>query len=208
MNQERRALVAFTGLLLATRRAGAGAPQGGDLFQRIANARAAVRTLQGPFTQTRRIGLLVADVHSAGDFALARPGRLRWRLLPPDEVTFWVGPEGVAYRSVHGQGKLAPGSAGIAASLDDLCTLIGGDTARLEGRWSLHAARDDASGVEVEATARGEARTVLQTMTFALTADLTRPTRVLLVEGPRDRTEIRFGELRVNEPLDDAGMRP
>jgi hypothetical protein len=207
MNRQRRAFIPLSGLLLATRRAGA-APPAGDLFQRIANARAKVRTLQGPFTQTRRIGLLASDVRSTGDFALARPDRLRWRLLPPDDVTFWVGPEGLAYRSASGQGKLANTSVGVVATLDDMCALVGGDMARLDRRWSLRTVRDDATGVEVEATARDVAKSTLRTMTFALTVDMTRPTRVVLVEGPHDRTEIQFGELRINEPIDEAGMRP
>jgi len=207
MNQQRRALIALSGFLLATRRASAD-PAAGDLFSRIANARAKIRTLRGPFTQTRRIGLLVSDVRSAGDFALVRPDRLRWRLSPPDDVTFWVGPEGLAYRSAHEQGRLTPTSAGIAATLQDMCALLGGDMARLDRRWLFRTLQDDASGVEVEATARGAAPAALRTMTFALTADLTRPTRAVLAEGPRDRTDIRFGELRINEPIDDAEMRP
>ena len=92
--------------------------------------------------------------------------------------------------------------------LEDMCALIGGDMARLDRRWSLRTVRDDATGVEVEATARDTAKAALRTMTFALTADMTRPTHVALVEGPHDRTDILFGELRINEPIDEAGMRP
>jgi hypothetical protein len=208
MNEQRRALMAFSGIFLATRRASAVDPPAGDLLSRIARARAQVRTLQGPFTQTRRIGLLVSDVHSTGDLALTRPSWLRWRLLPPDDVTFWVGPEGLAYRSAHGQGRLAATSAGIAAALDDLCTLIGGDLTKLDGRWSLRVLHDGPGGVEVEASARDGSPALARTMTFGLTPDLTRPTHVLLVEGARDRTDIQFGDLGVNEPIDDAGMRP
>jgi hypothetical protein len=199
----RRALIAFSGLFLATRRASAA----GDLLSRIAGARAQVHTLQGPFTQTRRIGLLVSDVRSSGDLALTRPNWLRWRLSPPDDVTFWVGPEGLSYRSAHGQGRLPSTGAGIAPALDDLCTLIGGDLTKLYGRWSLRVVRDGASGVEVEASARDGAPAV-RTMTFGLTPDLTRPTRMLLVQGAHDWTDIQFGQLRVNEAIDDAGMVP
>src|SRR5580658_6117287 len=76
------------------------------LLQRIAEARAPVRTLQGPFTQTRVIGLLSADVHSHGTMTLVRPDRLRWQLDPPDDVTFFVGPSGLSYRSAHGSGSV------------------------------------------------------------------------------------------------------
>jgi len=207
MNPQRRALVAFAALALVAHRAGADVP-GANLLQRIAAARGKIRTLQGPFTQVRRIGVLASDVRSSGDVAVIRPDRLRWRLGPPDDVTFWVGPEGLAYRSAHGQERLAPAKGGVPAALDDLCTLIGGDLAKLDRRWSLRLLRDAADGVEIEATAREGAAAGVRSMTFALTGDLTRPTRVSLVEGPRDRTDIVFGELRMNEPLDEAGMRP
>jgi hypothetical protein len=45
-------------------------------------------------------------------------------------------------------------------------------------------------------------------MRFALAPDLVRPTRTLLVEGPRDRTVIEFGALVVDAPVDPAKMRP
>jgi outer membrane lipoprotein-sorting protein len=208
MNEQRRALIVLSGLLLAARRTRADSrPE--DIYLRIASARSKIRTLRGPFTQTRRIGLLVSEVRSTGDLALTRPDRLRWRLFPPDDVTFWVGPEGLAYRSSHGQGRVPASSAGVAGALDDLFTLIGGDMAKLDARWLLRLGHDAASGIEIEATGREASPPAgVRTMTFALTADLTRPTRVVLVEGPHDRTDIQFGDLRINDPIDPAEMRP
>src|ERR1019366_4619367 len=91
---------------------------------------------------------------SVGSLTLVRPDRLRWELAPPDAVTFWIGPEGLAYRSPHGQGSMPASSARIAASLQDLHALLGGDLSRLAERWSLAVLRDDTSGVEIEAHAR------------------------------------------------------
>jgi hypothetical protein len=181
-----------------------------DLLARIARARAPVRTLQGPFTQTRTIGLLSTDVRSVGALALLRPDRLRWKLAPPDDVTFWVGPEGMAYRSAQGQGRLPATSARLAAALGDLHALLGGDLSRLSERWSLTVLRDDAGGAELEAQSLlGDASAGgLRKMRFALAPDLARPTRALLVEGEHDRTAIEFGDLIINAPLDEASMRP
>ncbi len=200
-------LIALSGLLLVARGARAAPPT--DVYLRIASARAKIRTLRGPFSQVRRIGLLVSDVRSTGDLVMTRPDRLRWRLSPPDDVTFWVGPEGLAYRSAHGQGKVPSSSAGMASALADLSTLIGGDMAKLDRRWLLRLVHDTESGVDVEATARDVLPTAtVRMMTFSLTADLTRPTRVVLVEGPHDRTDIQFGELRINEPVDPMEILP
>jgi hypothetical protein len=192
-----------------------------DLLARIASARALVRTLKGPFTQTRTIGLLSTDVRSTGSLALVRPDRLRWELAAPDDVTFWVGPEGLAYRSAHGQGRMPAGSARIASALQDLHAVLGGDLAQLADRWTLTLLRDDATGAEIEARAHPAGgpgqppasstpapSAKIRTMRFALAADLVRPTRALLVEGEHDRTLIEFGDLIVNAPVDEAAMRP
>jgi hypothetical protein len=179
-----------------------------DLLARIARARAPVHTMQGPFTQTRTIGLLATDVRSTGALILVRPDRLRWELAAPDDVTFFVGPEGLSYRGAHGHGSSMPPNARIAGALEDLRTLLGGDLTRLRERWDLRLVRDDASGAELEATPRSTTPSPLRSMRFALAPDLVRPTRTLLVEGPRDRTVIEFGALVVDAPVDPAKMRP
>jgi hypothetical protein len=212
MTLSRRSLLGASAVLLATRAAVAGGSVA-DLLTRVAKARAPVRTLQGPFTQTRTIGLLSTDVRSVGSLVLVRPDRLRWRLDPPDDITFWVGPEGLAYRSAHGQGRMPATGARIAGALQDLHELLGGDLSRLGDRWSLTVLRDDASGAEIEALplatdASATGAAVARRLRFALAPDLVRPTRVLLVEGEHDRTEIAFGALAVNAPVDESAMRP
>jgi outer membrane lipoprotein-sorting protein len=194
-------------LLLASRRVRA---ESGDdeVLARIARARAIVRTIRGPFTQVRTIGLLATDVRSHGTLALVRPDRLRWMLDPPDAMTFWMGPEGLAYRGPHGEGRMPATSVRVAAALDDMRTLLGGDLSRLRERWVLRVVTDDATGVELEALARSAVPGSVRSMRFSLARDLVRPTHVLLVEGAHDRTTIDFGELTVNAAIDDAWMRP
>jgi hypothetical protein len=179
-----------------------------NLLARIGKARAALSTLRGPFTQARTIGLLAAEVRSHGTLTLVRPDRLRWELEPPDAITFWIGPEGLAYRSAHGHGNMTEPNAKIAASLDDLRTLLGGDVARLRDRWRLRVAHDGPDGAEIEATPMAPQPGGLTALRFALTPDLVRPTRVLLAQGARDRTTIEFGDLVVNGPVDAATMHP
>jgi hypothetical protein len=204
----RRALIAGSlGAVLASRSARADDALDG-LLARIARARAPVRTLQGPFTQTRTIGLLATDVRSTGTLTLVRPDRLRWELAPPDAVVFFVGPEGLAYRGPHGEGRIPAASARMAGALDDLRTLLGGDLARLRERWDLHVVRDDAAGAEIDASARPGVTSQLRGLRFSLAPDLVRPTRALLVEGPRERTQIEFGALVVDAPVDPARVRP
>ncbi len=206
MKLGRRAVIAGTaGALLAARTARA-EDAVDALFARVAHARSSVRTLQGPFTQVRTIGLLATDVKSTGTLALVRPDRLRWELAPPDSIVFWMLPEGLAYRSAQGTGRLPSATPRIAAMLDDLRTMLGGDLSHLRSRWDLRVTRDDPSGAELAAAAR-RPDAPLKSFTFSLAPDLVRPVRALLVEGPHDRTAIDFGALRVDAPVDDAQMR-
>jgi hypothetical protein len=180
-----------------------------DVFARVARARASVRTMVGPFEQTRTIGLLATDVHSHGTLAMVRPDRLRWELGPPDNVTFWAGPEGLAYRSAHGEGRLPASRMRSAAALDDLRTLLGDDLTKLRARWDLRVIQEDpAKGVDLEASAREGAVGPLRSIRLSLAPDLVRPVRALLVEGPHDRTVLDFGVLVVNGPVDEGSMRP
>jgi hypothetical protein len=203
----RRALLAgASAWLVAGRASGADAVDG--LLARIASARSGVHSLRGPFVQTRTIGLLATDVRSTGMLTLVRPDRLRWELSPPDAITFWIGPEGLAYRDAHGQARLPATTAKMSGALDDLRALLGGDPSRLRDRWDLRIVRDDATGAEIDATPRTPGATSLQGLRFALAPDLVRPTRAVLAEGPRDRTVIEFGALVVDGPIDAGSMRP
>jgi hypothetical protein len=151
-----------------------------------------------------RDGSSVAS-HHAGPL---HPDRLRWELAPPDAVTFWIGPEGVSYRSASGEGRAPVSSVRFAAALEDLRTLLGGDLGQLRARWDLRARQDDAGDVEVEATVGADAGAPLRSARVLLAADLVRPRRVILSESARDNTRIDFGALVVNATIEEARMRP
>jgi outer membrane lipoprotein-sorting protein len=175
------------------------------LLADVQRARAGLKTLRGPFVQERTIGLLASKVRATGTLALVRPDRLRWELAPPDEVTYWVGPEGLAYKSRSGQGRVRGPSAKIAAALDDLRTLLGGDLADLRARYALKLTEP---GVTVEATPLRPESGGFQRILFTLADDLARPLRAVLVETPRDKTEITFGPLERDVAVDPSLMRP
>ena len=64
----------------------------------IAKARKELKSLRASFTQERRITLLAATVKSTGQLEL-QGDRLRWDLAPPDDIVYFVGPEGLAYKT-------------------------------------------------------------------------------------------------------------
>jgi hypothetical protein len=179
-----------------------------SVLAQVAKARAGVSTLSGPFTQERTIGLLAAKVRSTGTLTLVRPDRLRWELAPPDSIVYWVTPEGLAYRSPSAQGKAPAANRKVADALADLRVLLGGDLASLEARYELTATCPVDAPVTFRALPRPGTTSSFQELRFTLAPDLVAPTSVTIIEGPRDRTEIRFGALQANGHVDSRSMAP
>lgn len=180
-----------------------------SVLQKVNAARDGLKSLTGPFTQERSIGLMAAKVKSTGTLTLLRPDRLRWELAPPDAVVYWVGPEGLAYKSARGgQGRVPPTQARIAAALEDLRLVLGGDLGALRVRYdlTLNGASDDAyafSAVPKDQSAK------IKRIDFELDArDSGSPRKVVLIEGAKDKTEITFGKLQRDAQVDAKAMRP
>jgi outer membrane lipoprotein-sorting protein len=203
----RRELLLFAGASLFTARAARADEQLDRVIAEVGRARASLKTLAGPFTQERTIGLLAAKVRSSGNLALVRPDRLRWELAPPDDIVYWITPEGLAYRSKRGEGRTGAGAGRLAAALDDLRTVLAGDLQLLRARYEMRVTSTEPE-LAFEATPRAGTKLPVQRITFALAADKVTPTRVEIVEGPRDKTVITFGALARDVVLDPAFMRP
>lgn len=180
-----------------------------DVLRDVGAARAKVRTLIAPFRQERVLSLLATSVTSKGELTLVRPDRLRWDLSPPDEATYWVGPEGIAYRTPHGSGKVPPASAGaLGAILEDLLVVLGGDLTKLRERYGVTASRTK-EGASLAFTPKdAKVAKVVRRIAVDLRPDLVAATRVVLEESGDDRTTITFDAARIDEPVDPARMRP
>jgi outer membrane lipoprotein-sorting protein len=177
-----------------------------DKLKEVGAARAKLKTLSGPFTQERTIGLLASKISSTGKLALVRPDRLLWELDAPDSVSYWIGSEGLAYKGKQGQGRL-PITSKIAPALDDLRTLLGGDLSALRARYEMKDVTSG-KGFAFEAVPKTKENARFQKIVLELAEDLMRPKHVTLVESARDKTEIAFGDLAVNANIDPARMRP
>jgi outer membrane lipoprotein-sorting protein len=177
-----------------------------DKLKEVGAARARLKTLSGPFTQERTIGLLASKISSTGKLALVRPDRLLWELDAPDSVSYWIGAEGLAYKGKQGQGRL-PITSKIAPALDDLRTLLGGDLSTLRARYEMKDVTSG-KGFAFEAVPRTKENARFQKIVLELAEDLMRPKHVSLVESVRDKTEIAFGDLAINASIDPARMRP
>lgn len=169
----------------------------------IAQARANLTTLQGPFTQTKTLALMATQIRSSGVVYMERPARLRWELAAPDSVTYWMLPTGLAYKGKNGQGTL-PVTDKMAPQLADMKAFLGGDLAALKGRYDFKELPDTTGAVTIQATPKVVEGARFKEVVLTLDPDLVRPRKIVLVEGAKDRTEIVFGELKKNAPIDAA----
>ena len=178
-----------------------------DTLAKIAKARAGAKSLVGPFTQTATVGLLRSQVQSSGKLYLQYPDRLRWELGPPDSVTYWVAPEGLAYRGAHGSGRV-PIDTTQQADVEALRAMLGGNLNVLRSRFDVREVPSDTGGPAFECTPKASGQPVkLRKLTFALDPDLVRPRKATIVYDSRNQTQIVFGELRRDVPIDPSLLR-
>lgn len=176
------------------------------LLADIAKARKNVKTMKASFTQERKLTLLATSVKSSGQMTFVAPDRLRWELAPPDDVIYWIGPEGLSYRTKSSSATVPQGGANVAKALADLRALLGGDLSTLKERYTLTGARS-ASEAEVSGTAK-DPKASVRAFTLVLDKALTLPLRATLLEGKKDSIEITFSNAVLNPTVDPATMRP
>jgi outer membrane lipoprotein-sorting protein len=172
----------------------------------IALARASVKTLKADFTQERKMTLLSTSVKSNGKLMTVTPDRLRWELLPPDDVVYWVGPEGLSYRTRSSKATLPAGSERVARGLADMRALLGGDLGALRERYELSGSRSP-NDIEIAGAAKDKTASVRG---FSITLDkgLVVPLSARLLEAKADSVDISFANVVVNAPIDPRLMRP
>ncbi len=205
---KRRAFLAGAGaaLFVAGR---AEADDVSDALAAIAKARADLKTLVAPFSQERVIGLLASSVKSEGEMTMVRPDRLRWELKAPDDAVYWIGPEGLSYKTKEGGGSVGKaGAARFGAVLSDLLTLVGGDLERLRARYELSIPSRD-GGITLAARPKTEdVKKLVKGLELKLAPDLWSARRVVLEEASGDRSVITFGAAARDVKVDPARMVP
>ncbi|MBN9167664.1 MAG: hypothetical protein BGO98_12330 [Myxococcales bacterium 68-20] len=181
-------------------------PKLDGLLAEIGKARKGVKTLRAAFTQERRITLLATSVKSRGELTFAAPDRLRWDLAPPDDVVYFIGPEGLAYKTKTSTATVPTGGANVARALGDVRALLTGDLAALRERYTLAASRS-ATDVEISGAAKDKNASV-RSFTLVLDKGLVVPIRSRLIEGKSDSIDLVFSNVVVNGPVDAARLRP
>ena len=180
-----------------------------EALAEITRARAGLSTLVGSFTQERTIGLLATVVKSEGEMTLVRPDRLRWELRPPDAITYWIGPEGLAYDSPNGGGSVGKSAAGrFGAVLGDLMTLLGGDLEKLRARYDLSVEKADGGLLLGARPLADEVKRHVKSLSLRLPPDLWSVQRIEIEESGGDRSVIAFPRMLRDVKVDPGRMVP
>ena len=175
-----------------------------SVLDRVTEARASIETLQAPFSQKRRVGLLATEVKSKGKLTLVMPDRLRWDVLSPDEITFWIGPDGLVMKSDEGITRIGKGSAKrFAAVLGDLLVLIGGDIRTLKGRYTITAAGDKLALIPKDKRLAKHIKKVTLILDDASMVSI-----VSIHEKNGDASTITFGDYKKNAKVDPKYINP
>lgn len=180
-----------------------------DALEKIAAARSSLKTLVAPFTQVRTIGLLGSDVTSTGEVTVVRPDKLRWEVRPPDEMTYWVLPEGLYMQSGSQKAVKAPPNAGnLGGVLGDVLLFVGGDLRKLGDRYDLSVTSTD-GGVGLEARPKkDDTKKILSRVELKTAPDLWAVSRFVIEEASGDRSVITFGEAKRDGAVDPAKLKP
>lgn len=205
MTITRRALLLVSPVLLLTKPAFADEPLDA-LLADVARARKGMKTMKATFTQERKLTLLATSVKSTGNLSYVAVDRLRWELDAPDNVIYWIGPEGLSYRTKSSSATAAPRGAAIANALADVRALLGGDLSALKERYVMAGTRR-ADEAEITGTAR-DPKASVKSFVLVLGKDLTVPLRARLVEGKSDAIDITFANTQINVPVDPVTMKP
>ena len=94
------------------------------------------------------------------------------------------------------------------SALGDLRAVLGGDLASLRGRYDIEGRCHGDDPIVLRVAPKAGASAPFQEIRFTLSPDLVSPRTVSVVEGPRDRTEIVFGAMRVNAKIPPETMLP
>jgi outer membrane lipoprotein-sorting protein len=181
-----------------------------EALDALARARQGLVALAAAFTQVRTIALLDERVTSRGELTVACPERLRWELAPPDDVVYWIGPEGASARVGQGKVTRIPREAGaLAGALGDVLALVGGDLRTLASRYAMTAEQFANGAIRLVATPNDAAtKRAVASLVLVTTPARWGLARVELHEPGGDASVVAFENNRKNPPIDPARMRP
>ena len=182
-----------------------------DALAEVKKARAGLKSLVGPFTQERTMGLLAATQKSDGEMIFVAPDTLRWE-LKTDGVVYFITPAGFAMKTQKGKTETNKAAAGrFGQVMGDMMTMMGGDLEKLRQRYDITAEKRD--GVTIRATPKADdLKTVLKWLEVSTGPNLWGVSRIVIQEpGTKasksgDKSVITFGAVQRDTKIDPAKL--
>lgn len=180
-----------------------------DALDALAKARKPLKTLIAKFKQTRVIGLLAEPVTSSGQLTLVNPDQLRWELFAPDDITYWVNPSGVAYKSGKSKKATKAPADAFGKALPDLVAFLGGDLGKLKSRYEFSASAEKNGTIEVVATVTdAQLKQALKRLRMRTNTEQWGIAKVVIEEPKGDSSSIVFEANKRDEKVDPESMKP
>ena len=134
---------------------------------------------------------------------------MRWELFAPDAITYWIGPEGLAFATATGGASIGRSAAGkFGAVLGDLLIFLGGDLEKLRERYEITIpSRNEGIVIVAKPRSEGVAKNVTR-LEMSVGPDLWSVKRVVIEESNGDRSVIAFESPKRDVPVDAATMKP
>jgi len=180
-----------------------------DALDALGKARKPLKTLIAKLSQTRVIGLLAEPVVSSGQLTLVNPDQLRWDLFAPDDITYWVNPSGIAYRSGKSKKATKAPADAFGKALPDLVAFLGGDLGKLKSRYDFSATTEKDGSIEVVATVTdADLKKALKKIRMKTNAEKWGIAKVVIEEPKGDSSSIVFESNKRDPKVDVDTMKP
>jgi outer membrane lipoprotein-sorting protein len=161
-----------------------------------------VKTLSCQFEQTRHLSIFNKPVRFQGNVAIDRPSKLRWEITKPiASVMAFSGEKGL-----HCRGKEPPRKFDLSTDpimkivADQLFNWLSGDYVALREKYTISLSGN--LGIILIPKDPGVTR-IISSIQVEFEPSSLQPIQVIITESGQDRTEIRFSDYSLNQPLTD-----
>lgn len=184
-----------------------GAPARADRLQEVLaemkKAGDRLKTLTAEFQQIDHDFILEEEETSAGKLYLAVPGRIRWEYAPPRERILVVKDELVRlYNKTANQVNEFRQGKGGKSEGTDLLIGFGKSNAKIGESYDASLASETSDSVRLNLVPKpGSSASFFTRIELEIDKKTWTPRQSVFHEPNRDRTEIRFGDLKVNPAL-------
>ena len=180
-----------------------------DLWQKLAARGKKLQSLEASFVQRKRLALFKSEVTSKGRVTFARPGCLRWEILPPDASVLVVRNNKAELRVPGEKVRVMDLSTDktMGVLVGQLFVWLGVKPVTDLGRWyHTSLARKGGDSLLTLKPKKDALKKRIRQIELTFARDLTLA-RIHILQRDGDSTTIRFADTRINAKIKDGLFR-